>query len=255
MLEPLMFEQRNAIENFTCEFNALLKGFDGERNGKRSFQVGEKRHIEFLDTKREQFRQSGLLLRHRYTEDNKDSKHELTLKCRAADPFVPLSTDIHVVKGGRAKLEEDICPPFIARLSRSATITTRKRPPERFSECVDFFPSLVEQLDLPRNEQLKRVNGMLVNEHVYVGPKYKLLGKQAEFALIFWYRHAKGRIALVEFSYRYAVDKTGVDRATALAYSRLFQEFQGMDWVSSNSTTKTSYLYGSNSNRDSRHEA
>ncbi len=244
MLEPLMFDGKRSIRNFADEFVSVVNRCGAELKGEAQFHKSAEREIEFLDSKDSFFRRNNFVLRHRYNS-NGQLENELTLKCRAADPFLVLGTKFRVPEAnGKAKLEEDICPPFISRLSRSVTVPCTQKPPRRYSECENLFPGLRTHLTYDGNFPVSRVNDTLIHEEVLVGPKFTLGDRKSESALILWRHSPNGRIALVELSFRYKVGKLELTRDVACQYLRLFELTQSMGWSSSASMTKTAYLYG-----------
>lgn len=240
-----MLWRKRAIKQFAAELAEELALCHASITGKNTFDRASTRCVEFLDTKQSDLEHAGLLLRNRYPAESSGAPRELTLKCRSADPFVAIDTPIKVNDDDKvkSKLEEDIAAPFTSRLSRSATISTKKKPPARFGDIASFFPNVGSFIDLDKKAALNRVNGLLIREDVYTGPTFELEGLASEVALIFWYRGTEGRLALVEFSFRYKVSDGRVPRPAALAYMNLFQKLQSTDWAATGVPTKTSYMY------------
>lgn len=245
MLQPLMFGSKSSMDEFAVEFSSILKRHGALVLSKPRLKESVTQTIEFLDTEEEVLRQNNFLLRHR--SQVSDDKAELTLKCRAPDPFLALETRITPAdnKKGKSKLEEDIGPPFTSRLSRSITMPIKKKLPKTISDCFSIFVGLESPLREHGGLRLKRVGDTTVYEEVFSGLMFQLADQVTETALILWRLSPKGRLALVEFSFRYKVKNCRVSRPTALSFSELFDAVQSLDWAASRSITKTKYLYGS----------
>ncbi len=244
MLDSRMFEKKAALGTFQGELQETLGSFLGRKKSKKVFEVESQHEISFLDTKDYEINSHRLLLRQRVLFGKK-RETQLTLKCRSPDCCFALGSDLRTETGlkSRSKLEEDICPPFVSRFSKSSTVTLDGPPPTDLKQASKVFAVLAELDRGGRESDLVTVNGIRMFEEVLVGPVVEIETTEAGFALIVWSRGRKGRKAAVELSFRYDLVNGSVSQSTALAFMELFESIQRMDWCLPSAMTKTAYIY------------
>ena len=244
MLDPRMFERGAAFATFHAELQESLRPFVGRKNLKKVFEVETQHEISFLDTKDFEINAQRLLLRQRLNLGKK-RQTELTLKCRSPDFCFALGSDLRTEKGLKSnlKLEEDICPPFISRFSKSSTVTLVSPCPTNINQASKVFAVLTELDRGGPESELSAVNGIRMFEEVLTGPFVEIETTKAGFALIVWSRGRKGRKAAVELSFKYKLARGSVPQSTALTFMEVFESIQRMDWCLPGAMTKTAYIY------------
>ncbi len=244
MLDSRMFERKAALTTYQGELQETLLPFLARKKSKKVFELESQHEISFLDTRNNDINGHRLLLRQRVIFGKK-SETELTLQCRSPDYCFALGSDLRTEPGlkSRSKLEEDICPPFVSRFSKSSTVTLDGAPPTDLKQASKVFAVLAEHDRGGRESDLITVNGIRMFEEVLVGPVVEIETTEAEFALIVWSRGRKGRKAAVELSFKIKLVNGSVPQSTALSFMELFESIQRMDWCLPSAMTKTAYIY------------
>ena len=134
----------------------------------------------------------------------------------------------------RRRFDYRIAPPFVSRFSHSDTVTFKaksKRPaPASLADAVNIFPALgTLQCGGSRcrlKTGLQVVNDLVVEEQVFTGPEFLLVGKNeaglAEVALIIWSTKPRGKAAIGELSFRNKPKHEWFRPAVAMAAKSLF---------------------------------
>jgi hypothetical protein len=223
---------------------------------KGKFDESERRNIVFLDTADRTLRRHGLVLRRRAGDD----AVEYTLKCRSEDRSFVVGTDVGAAQelNGKAKLEEDIAPPFRCRHSHSATIRlvadrATARAPTTLGEASDFFPILgtlrTDGRPCAPETGLAAVNHITVDESVWSGAKLVFDrnddadAEKATVALILWSRGKHGRPVMAELSFRMKEGEERFGRGLAIAARSAYTLLQRLECSRPEGTTKTDYIY------------
>ena len=244
MLDSKMFERKASLASFQGELLESLHPFLGTKRPKKVFALDAQHEVSFLDTKDFEINSHRLLLRERVILGKK-RQVELTLKCRSPDYCFALGADLRTEKGLKSnpKLEEDICPPFVSRFSKSSTVKLDAPPPTNIKQASKVF-AVLSQLDRGGPESdLVAVNGLRMFEEVFIGPTVEIDNIKAGFALILWSRGRRGRKAAVELSFKIKLVNGSVSQSTALAFMEVFESIQRMDWCLPSAMTKTAYIY------------
>jgi hypothetical protein len=217
--------------------------------------VPRQRLVRFLDTPDRALQANDLLLRQRIRL--RDGATEYTLKCRSEDHFIAMTTDVRARKRFKPedKLEEDICAPFVSRLSHSTTVEAPgKLAGDRFPRTLEaaggIFPALREialaRRVAPARIGLRPVSEPPVFEQVYTGPLLRMPpggGKIGPVAAIVWSRGPKGKVLTAELSFRHEKPKAERMSEIAPAAKRFFEEIQRLQWVRPDGPTKTRIMY------------
>lgn len=242
LLSPSLFDAgAKGIHAFESELQQLVRDA-GFATRSKKFTKAKEQTVRFLDTADFQLRKFGLLLRERVSLEKKN-KVELTLKCRSHDPLVAIAHDPRVPQGIKfeQKLEEDICPPFSSRFSRSTTIFQKDSVSIRIEELAKSFAVLS---DLGIQGELVTVNFHNMVESVWKGPTFRCSEKlDAEWALILWQRKNSKHLAVSELSFRLPIKRSLLRDGRAASLMELFGKLQRPEWLDQQFTTKTEWIY------------
>lgn len=212
----------------------------------------ERRQTSYLDTPELALHQHGFALRLR-EEAKPEDGFQINLKYRASDRYISASKDLSSPQPDKAKVEEDILPPFVSKFSHSNSIKTKAIPDLNSVErAVSFFPGL-ERLNIDADTALKTVNDFKAAEVVRKLCKFQF-GEPPTIkaSLSFWYlTEGENDWPLVgEFSFDYdEIDGgTGGDRLETYpsqvveGTNRFFGALQSQaGWLDFNRTTKTAF--------------
>lgn len=242
LLNPnLLSLEAKGFASFGSDLQQLLRDA-GFATYTKKFVKAKQQAVRFLDTADFQLRRFGLLLRERVSLEKKN-KVELTLKCRSHDPLVAIAHDPRVPKGIKfdQKLEEDICPKFSSRFSRSTTIFWKDSASTKIEDLAKSFAVL---RDLGIQGELVAVNDHNMVESVWKGPTFRCTEKlDAEWALILWQRKNSKHLAVSELSFRLPIKRSLLRDGRAASLMELFGKLQRPEWLDQQFTTKTEWIY------------
>jgi hypothetical protein len=259
MLATNRFEDSDIINcarafwtEFTRTVGTLVVDVDGDLD-----KETRTRRIRFYDTSDHRLRKQGYVVRERIdVKDGTLGDRQVTLKFRHPDRYLSQERDMRAAKParGRSKFEEDIKPPSTHLFSYSTKQDVDVLDVATVNHVIDLFPGLKPQLPkADRRKALSVVGGVEAAELVIGGADFQI-GEdpklEAECALVVWHHagRAKGRPAVVEFSYKYGDDNEHYRGAPAKRASDvlgiLLCEAMGT-WVDPQSTTKTGFVYTS----------
>jgi len=223
-------------------------------------EVDQRRLVTLYDTPQRLLQRNHYIFRAR--DDLMSGAREVTFTCRHPDRYTVQDRTMEVRKNrtethrGKAshvttKFEEDIKPPFGSFYSFSTTHPIpRGQLFQRLRDVAVLYKDLDETLDQDSGHEAITVVGSPVREVVIKGTKFQL-GKtpcrEAECALILWYRHPSEarQPVIVEFSFRYGDPHEHYTRRMTQRAYYLFQRLQTKltRWVDPKAETKTAYMY------------
>ena len=213
----------------------------------------KRRLIRFLETPDFDILANDLLLRQRMRP--RDGRAEYTLKCRSEDRFIAATRDVRCRKkfDAEEKLEEDIGPRFVSKLSHSTTVEPgSKRAGDGFPRTLEaaarIFPGLLEvrhegRVSSPKTP-LQPVSDPPVLEELFRGPTLRT-GKGepvGPLALILWTRGRK--VLTAELSFRHEEIRNRTVGEIAPVAKRFFEALQAQEWARPGATGKTGVMYG-----------
>jgi hypothetical protein len=212
-----------------------------------SFEHVSERSIAFYDTPDEWLDARGFVLRRR----QRRKRIEYTLKCRAADRYLAAAADVQARHGTRQdqKFEEDIAAPFLSRFSHSNTVRLPEEgipdPLRTLKDAARLFPGIAPLLDSKKRKQarLHPVHSIKPVERVHTGPEFQLAGRPASTATIVWSNGMKGKILLVEFSFRYTARRERFRPEVVQQAKALFEALQQSPWADHDARTKTQFVF------------
>jgi hypothetical protein len=206
-------------------------------------ELDKQRTVWFLDTPGScMLRSQGYALRERF----EDEEREVTLKFRSPDRYLAANADVSADSDdAETKLEEDIKPPHASVFSQSTKVEVSLDAAfERFEDTSDLFPGL-DDLDVDDDAPLALVGGLQVYERVYGELEVDLGKQEADLEITLWYASPDdAEPAVAELSFKYKSKTEDYQPKSVRRGMRLFELLQGLDWIATDSTTKTAFVYG-----------
>jgi hypothetical protein len=214
-----------------------------------------KKHlIRFLETQESSLLANDLLLRQRMRSGTGEA--EYTLTCRSTDHFIAAAKDVSAPKrfDPESKLEEDISPPFVSKLSHSTTVDVGSKLagdnfPGTLAAASVIFPGLLKvghdgRMCSPKAKLLP-VSEPPVFERLFRGPTLKT-GKGEEIgpiAVILWTREKMSKLLIAELSFRHEDIKEKRMGTIAPVTKRFFEGLQRQTWARPEAIGKTEFMY------------
>jgi hypothetical protein len=257
MLDPTRFGDPSTLPSgaaaFWADLQERLPNISVLTAADEEWKPASAREVTFWDTT------DGALYRHdfvlRLRQDSGQGR--VTLKKRTPDRVLASYNGIDKTAGEHAgfdlrrKFEEDIKLSDDARMRSlfSHSLDWRDPPAGIDLAVVDIvehvFPGFGRAVDAD-SEQLRRLGGITIAEHVVELPDVELGGKPAEVALVAWYRAHDDLPSVVEASYRYEGDEHDFDPVVAANAVLVLDALANLlEWrpPEDQRITKTSWIY------------
>ncbi|SIN80981.1 hypothetical protein [Salinivibrio sp. ES.052] len=216
-----------------------------------SAYLAKQRNVRFFDVQGScSLRQTGYSFRERIENGLSD----VTLKFRSQDRYISDYEDVSSsTYGAETKLESDIgstsTEPFRVVYSHSTKVPNSRKI-NKIKDINHHFPGFEDDYGLADQEDLSLVGNLVIHEHVYRGVEIDLGQHDAEISVTLWYQ--KGALGfhsplVAELSFRYEDGSADYTRKVVNRATKSFEVLKSLlPWVSSDSQTKTAFVYGFN---------
>ncbi len=187
MLEANRFEnEANSKGKGVAAFWEMVKYFIEKISPDHNIKPGstdtpkKERLTCYLDTPAQALNKNNFVLRLREEEDEGETSYKITLKYRSPDRFISAAQKLKCTKAGskESKFEEDVGPLFSSKFSysTSAKLDIPKDKIKTIGDVTKLFPG-IEDLNIPPDVGIKKVNNFKAHELVYHPGKF-YLGKE-----------------------------------------------------------------------------